>query len=380
MSGNNYCGLTIKWNYDEGHVDISMPGYIDNLLRKFPLPSLKQPQYAPYKWTTPKFGMKRQYAKEIKNSPLLSASDKRTVQQIVGSLLYYSRAVDPTMLVALNDIASQQATPTNDTLQQCSMLLDYARTYKNATLRFRRSDMILHVDSDAAYLVQPNARSRIAGYYHLSSIPPLPPITPKPSLNGPILVECKTIRHVVASSAEAETGGLFLNAQNIIPLRWTLEQLGHKQPPTPLKTDNNTAYNFVSKNMKQRKSKSWDMRYNWLRDKELQRLLRIFWERGSLNNADYFTKHHPPSYHKQIRSRYILTANHNMILKNDTRRRGCVKDWKSQSRKSARIARSNVQTLNEDVIQNDRTDRQRMTSPKQVKAVQWKNPISVTIN
>ena len=137
------------------------------------------------------------------------------------------------------------------------MLLDYARTYKNVKLRFRKSDMILYVDSDAAYLVQPT------------------PLTPKPALNAPILVECKTIRHVVASSAEAETGGLFLNAQNIIPIRWTLEKLGHKQPPTPLKTDNSTAYNFVTKNMKQRKSKSWDMRYNWLRDKELQHLLRI---------------------------------------------------------------------------------------------------------
>ena len=246
--------------------------------------------------------MKRQFAKVDDASPLLSPSRKKQVQQIVGSLLYYSRAVDPTMLVALNEIAAKQAAPTQATLDQCGMLLDYARTYKNAKLRFRKSDMILHVESDAAYLVQPNARSRIAGYYFLSSYPPLPPLHPKPSLNAPILVECKTIRHVVASSAEAETGGLFLNAQNILPIRHTLEQLGHKQPPTPLKTDNSTAYNFVTKNMKQRKSKSWDMRFNWLRDKELQHLIRIYWERGCDNNADYFTKHHPPIYHKNIRS------------------------------------------------------------------------------
>ena len=109
MTGENYCGLTMNWNYTAGHVDISMPGYIEKVLHKYPLPSKKFPQYAPYKWTTPKFGAKRQFAKLRDTSPLLPPPLQRKVQQIVGSLLYYSRAVDPTMLVALNEIAANQA-------------------------------------------------------------------------------------------------------------------------------------------------------------------------------------------------------------------------------------------------------------------------------
>ena len=62
--------------------------------------------------------------------------------------------------------------------------------------------MILNIDSDAAYLVAPKVRSRVAGYYHLSSIPN---VTQHPRLNGSVLVECKTLRDVVSSAADAET-------------------------------------------------------------------------------------------------------------------------------------------------------------------------------
>ena len=51
--------------------------------------------------------------------------------------------------------------------------MDYAAPYTCAKLHFFASDMVLHVDSDVAYLVQPNAKSRIVGYYILSTYPPL---------------------------------------------------------------------------------------------------------------------------------------------------------------------------------------------------------------
>ena len=69
-------------------------------------------------------------------------------------------------------------------------------------------------------------------------------------MNAPILVKYKTLRHVVASAAEAETGGLFHNARTAIPIRQALETLDHAQPPTSIKTDNSTANDFVNKNFK----------------------------------------------------------------------------------------------------------------------------------
>ena len=121
--------------------------------------------------------------------------------------------------------------------------------------------MILHVDSDAAYLVLPQAKSRIAGYFHLTDLTSPPT---QPPVNGPVLVECKTIKHVVTSAAEAETSALFHNAKTAIPIQRILIFLGHPQPPTPIKVDNSTANNFVHNNITQKRSKSWDMRFHWL--------------------------------------------------------------------------------------------------------------------
>ena len=145
--------------------------------------------------------------------------------------------------------------------------MDYAATHQNTYIRYHASDMVLNVDSDAAYLVAPQAKSRIAGYYHLSQNPTK---TQHPTVNGAILVECKTLRHVVASAAEAETAGVFHNAQMAVPIRHFLQALGHQQPPTPIKTDNSTTHGFIHNNIHQKKSKSLDMRYHWLRDRETQ--------------------------------------------------------------------------------------------------------------
>jgi len=104
---------------------------------------------------------------------------------------------------------------------------------------------------------------------------------------------------------EAETAGLFHNAQRTIPIRRILIALGHSQPPTPIKTDNSTAHGFTYDNINQKRSKSWDMRYYWLRDKQNQQQLDIFWEKGTDNNSDYFTKHQTIQYHRDIRSTYV---------------------------------------------------------------------------
>ena len=149
-------------------------------------------------------------------------------------------------------------------------------------MRFHACDMQLNVDSDAAYLVQPQARSRYAGYFYLGSPQPKHYI-----LNGAVLVTCRTIRSVCASAAEAETAGLFHNAQHAIVIKRILEVMGHKQNPVPLKTDNSTANSFVYDNIKQRKSKTWDMRFNWLRDRSFKRDIRIFCDKVENNHADY---------------------------------------------------------------------------------------------
>ena len=194
-TGNNFCGLTMYWQYDKGYVDVSMPKYIPQVLERFKHKKGENLQYSPHQHVPIKFGAKRQYAIEDDNTTLLDKNGIKYVQQVVGSLLYYARAIDSTILPALNTIGSEQAKPKQNTKKKCVRLLDYVATYPNAFLRFHSSDMQLIVNSDAAYLVLPGAKSRIAGYFRMGdeSFSGNCPDSSRRTPNAPILVECKTL-------------------------------------------------------------------------------------------------------------------------------------------------------------------------------------------
>jgi len=102
--------------------------------------------------------------------------------------------------------------------------------------------MVLTVDTDVAYFVLPDARSRYTWYFYLSDH--LKNYhTSIPKMNGTILIICKSLKGVVCSAAEAETGDLFRNAQSAIPIACILiHVLKHPQPSlgTPIVTDNET--------------------------------------------------------------------------------------------------------------------------------------------
>ena len=133
--------------------------------------------------------------------------------------------------MALSAIAAQQNAPTEQTRDRVSQFLDYMATHPDAKIRYRASDMVLNVHSDASYLSAPNARSRAGGYFFLGSIPQdNTPII----INGAIHITCTILKLVAASAAEAELGALFLNAQEAKVLRLVLEELGHPKPPIPI--------------------------------------------------------------------------------------------------------------------------------------------------
>jgi hypothetical protein len=298
-----------------------MPTYVSKALTKFNHIQSKSAQHAPHQWTKPVYGQKVQYATKD-SSPLLDNKATQRVQSVSGTFFYYAHAVDPTILPALNEISNNQAKPTIVTGQACDMLLDYLATYPEATIRYYASDtMILSIVADAAYLVLPKARSRCAGLYICTDRSHTEPPQPKP--NGPVHVLCKTIHGVPASAAEAETGGIFLNGQEAIPLITALEEMGHKQPPTgtPLETDNSTAHDILKTKVRMKRSKAFDMRYHWLKDRVARSQFNLYWAPGRQNNADYFTKHHPPSHHKEKRYQYLQRPQVNTVT---THMRGCV--------------------------------------------------------
>eukprot|EP00957_Ditylum_brightwellii_P208654 15358380-Ditylum_brightwellii.AAC.1 len=109
------------------------------------------------------------------------------MQQVLGTLLFYVRVVDPTLLVAINELSMQQAAQTAKTAEGITRLLNYCATYPDATVHFHASDMVLHVHSDVLYLTSPEGCSRAGGYFFLSTAskhPDKPPSNQAPSMSN----------------------------------------------------------------------------------------------------------------------------------------------------------------------------------------------------
>ena len=129
--------------------------------------------------------------------------------------------------------------------------------------------MQLHVDSDATYLVLSKARSRGAGHFYLIIHTPPGISIPQPPTNGPILTEYVTLRNVMISAAEAETSTLYHNGIAVIPICVTLNELHHPQGPTSFKTDNDTVKIFLTSTIRKKRSKVWDCKCHWMKEKKM---------------------------------------------------------------------------------------------------------------
>jgi hypothetical protein len=187
-------------------------------------------------------------------------------------------------------------------------MLDYLATHRDATIRYHASD------SDASYLSVSNARSHLGGLFFLGNKSP-----DQDKLNGSILNVTSVITNVVASAAESEVGACFHNAQSGAPARVTLTELGHTQPPTPLRKDNSTAFGILNETIKHKQSKAKDMRYHWLTDRVRQKQFDFYWRRGRENLGDYHTTHHSAQHHKDMHGFILHQAKSIQVL------RGCVK-------------------------------------------------------
>jgi hypothetical protein len=97
-----------------------------------------------------------------------------------------------------------------------------------------------------------------------------------------------------------------------------------------IQTDNSTAAGIANDTVKQKRSKAIDMRYYWIRARVRQGQFHVYWRKGSLNRANYFSKHHPATHHQQIRSAYLhspddRSKNYLDVLKDENAKKASIR-------------------------------------------------------
>ena len=95
----------------------------------------------------------------------LDEYNQKIINKITVKLLYYARAIDTKMLMALKSLAAVQKKLIIETAKQITQFINYRATHPDEITEYKKSGMILHIYSDASYISEPEARSRVRGYF-----------------------------------------------------------------------------------------------------------------------------------------------------------------------------------------------------------------------
>ena len=82
--------------------------------------------------------------------------------------------------------------------------------------------------------------------------------------------------------------------------------MGHEKPKSLVTTDNTTACGLIKKTMIPKRDKSYDMRLNFLKCREAQNQFDLIFRKGTLNRADYHSKHNPTHHYIRKRGEYLV--------------------------------------------------------------------------
>ena len=296
--GAQYLGMAIKHDKMAKTITMSMPGYVAKALARFHALVGTGKARSPGLYQAPTYGAAVQY-EEPDESPRLADAEAKVIQEVVGVFLYYARAVDPTMLPQTNKIASEQAKPTKHVQDQAIRLLQYAAAFPDNALVFHKSKMHLIQQVDASYLSRSNSRSVAGGISYFGDADD--PTTE----NGMVHCMSTIIDVIVSSAGEAEYGTAFMNGQCGVQLANMATAMGHNMPPITLLCDNKFAIGLATDTIKQRRSKSIDMRFHWLRDRIRQGQFTIQYLATDRILADFFTKTLPTKNHLAIMPRLV---------------------------------------------------------------------------
>ena len=133
-TGSLYCGIILNWNCAARILNVSILVFVTDALNIFQHSTPSILHHSPHQWSTTKYGsISPQMSQQPDDSPSIAPAVSNIFHQVVGTLFYYYHAVQPTIMVTLDTITSEQVNITQAMSKNMSQLLNYAATRQRQT-------------------------------------------------------------------------------------------------------------------------------------------------------------------------------------------------------------------------------------------------------
>ena len=150
-----------------------------------------------------------------------------------------------------------------------------------------------------------STKSRAVGYHslphHTICKPHFSSNTPPPPFNGPIHIECTTMKNVPIAPWRRNWGHCLSTTNMGGALRISLHEMGNPQPPTPVVTNSAPRYGFVNENIVLCRFRTVYMRFCWFPYRFIQGQYLVYWRSGKKTFDNYFTENHLSKHHRSVR-------------------------------------------------------------------------------
>jgi len=121
-TGTKYLKMTINHDINNDTIKISMPGYVKKQLQRFGIPEQQKKVNTPGPFIKPNYGNATQQA-YVDQSPTVSKLHQKFIEQVVGVMLYYARAIDCHMTYFhMSEINHRSVFQIHDTLRSAQVI------------------------------------------------------------------------------------------------------------------------------------------------------------------------------------------------------------------------------------------------------------------
>ena len=286
-SGDNttqeFCGLYVHHDKINHEYIVSMPNYIDNMLKEFNMENDNTEEH-PYRYCAPVFTPNVKVKADVEEQ-LCSEAEIKEIQRKLGKCRWIIDSVMPELTYALSRISCRTSKPGKSVLRDLNHLIRHMAGRKHPAIRFKATGDQLGLFTDASFAAEQGSKSRLGGVLFMGELN-----EKNEPLSSPIQVTCTVSKLVADSAAEAEYMALHEAMKKAIHIRNILNELGFRQQSTLVRCDNTCAVGLANKTMSGRRTKHILRRFHWVQEQVETDIFEVKWEKGNTNVADYFTK------------------------------------------------------------------------------------------